>query len=442
MSEVIQIKEFEPITCETEDKLGYGKHRMSTRDFKELYSFIRDYSSEDNKTDILELMKISYKRNVGDIISLKNYVGIIQLPSGLKIEILPKIDFGNDLDNIKETKRIFLKMLRSMQDFDGKVFTDANLDIDHMNMYEIFINMYLQETRRLVKKGLKSDYIRQEDNLKYYRGKLLVNEHIKLNLVHKEKFYVGYDEFCVNRAENRLIKSTLIKLQKLTQSNENSKEIYRLLTYFEMVEPSNNLYKDFSSIVADRNMKDYGLLMQWSRVFLMNQSFTTFSGSQYSKAILFPMESVYESYVARMMNKVMTPLGWDVHMQHKGKYLFDLPQKKFAICPDLVLNRHNRCVILDTKWKALTDKPSLNYGISQGDMYQMYAYSKKFKTSEIWLLYPMNNEFRGHQPIWYKESGEDSILTNVNLFFIDFTEKDIFFRLADIINSNKDMQYA
>jgi 5-methylcytosine-specific restriction enzyme subunit McrC len=39
---------------------------------------------------------------------------------------------------------------------------------------------------------------------------------LKLNLAHKERFYVGFDEYQVNRPENRLIKSTLLKLQRIS----------------------------------------------------------------------------------------------------------------------------------------------------------------------------------------------------------------------------------
>ena len=56
-----------------------------------------------------------------------------------------------------------------------------------------------------------------------------------------------------------------------------------------------------------------------------------------------------------------------------------------------------------------------NYGISQADMYQMYAYSKKYKTSEIWLLYPVNDEMRNHTDIRF-DSGDG---TTVQVFFVD-----------------------
>lgn len=188
-----------------------------------------------------------------------------------------------------------------------------------------------------------------------------------------------------------------------------------VLTAFEMVDASVNYAKDFSQVVINRNTKDYEMLMQWSKVFLMNKSFTTFSGSTASRALLFPMESVYESYVAQQMKKVMSPEGWDVSSQDKGHYLFTEPRRQFALRPDIVMKRGERTVILDTKWKSLVDNERVNYGISQADMYQMYAYSKKYNTPEIWLLYPVNDEMRNHYPIRF-ESGDG---TTVNLHFVD-----------------------
>ncbi|WP_334291217.1 5-methylcytosine restriction system specificity protein McrC [Butyrivibrio sp. AE2032] len=43
-------------------------------------------------------------------------------------------------------------------------------------------------------------------------------------------------------------------------------------------------------------------MIKWARIFLFNKSFTTFSGQEKSRALLFPMESVYESYIAKQIN--------------------------------------------------------------------------------------------------------------------------------------------
>lgn len=416
MGKLLEVKEFDSITGNADYENDKNYKYLEQPAFDGLIEFIHEYAGDEENADALDFMKISYKRNVGEVVSIKNYVGLIHMKNGVQVQVLPKVSFGDgDDEGNTKTKKVFLKMLRSMKDFPSKVFNDANLKVDKMNLYEIFINMYLQEVRQLVKHGIKSSYVEQEDNLKYYKGKLLVGPHVRANLAHKERFYVSYDEFHPNRAENRLVKATLNKLQKLTSSAENSKEIRQLLTAFEMVEPSTNYAKDFAQVKIDRNTKDYEMLMQWSKVFLMNKSFTTFSGDSTSRALLFPMESVYESFVAQNMKKIFGPTGWDVSSQEKGHYLFEEPRRQFALRPDIVIKKDKRIVILDTKWKSLVNNERINYGISQGDMYQMYAYSKKYKTPEIWLLYPVNDEMRNHTPISFY-SGDN---TYVRLFFVD-----------------------
>ena len=417
MDKLLEVKEYDSITGNVDYKDDEKYKYLDQKAFADLIEFIHECAGDEENADALDFMRIAYKRNVGDVVSIKNYVGLIQMKNGYQVQILPKVSFGDGAEDPgdKRTKKIFLKMLRSMKDFPSKVFNDASLKVDQMNLYEIFINMYLQEVRQLVKRGIKSAYVTQEDNLKYYKGKLLINQQIRTNLAHRERFYVTYDEFHPNRAENRLVKATLLKLQKLTSSAENAKEINQLLTALEMVEPSINYQKDFSRVKIDRNTKDYEMLMQWSKVFLMNKSFTTFSGDSTSRALLFPMESVYESYAAQQIRKIFCPDGWEVSSQDKGHYLFVEPKRQFALRPDIVLEMDGRTVIMDTKWKSLVNNERINYGISQADMYQMYAYSKKYKTSEIWLLYPVNDDMRDHTDIRF-DSGDG---TTVNVFFVD-----------------------
>ena len=414
MKGLLEVREFDKISCKKEYEPDYKY--LPQPAFDDLIEFIHSFTGDEEYADALEFLKVGYRRNVGDYVSVNNYVGLIQMQNGYQVQVLPKIDLGENPDEGNgETKQVFLRMLRSMKDFPSKVFNTANLKMDRMTLYEIFINMYLQEVRVLVKHGIKSAYIAREDNLHFYKGKLVVSEHIKQNAAHGERFYVRYDEYLVDRPENKLVKATLLKLQKITTSAENQKEIRQLLTAFEMVTPSINYQKDFSRIVINRSTKDYDLLMQWSRVFLFNRSFTTFSGGHNARALLFPMEKVFESYVAQQLKKVLLDLDWELSTQDRGFYLFDSP-RQFALRPDIVITRADETrVILDTKWKSLVDRPGVNYGISQVDMYQMYAYSKKYDTSEIWLLYPQNQEMKDHSDISFKSN--DGV--NVRLFFVD-----------------------
>lgn len=426
MVNVLSVREFDTITCNEEYKDSEYYKYLDEKHFSELKTFIEEYSTENDSSDILEFMKPGFKRGLGSTITFNSYVGIIELPSGFQIEILPKVNLDGEDERLSRTKRVFLDMLCCLKDFDGKSFNTASLNTDRMNLYEIFINMYLQETRNLVKHGIKSAYILNEDNLRFYKGKLKICDHIKVNVAHKERFYMQYDEYQVNRAENRLVKTTLLKLQKLTKSTENDKEIRQLLVSFELVDVSTNIDKDFDSVSLGRDTKDYEKLIAWSEVFLRNKSFTTFSGKKSGSALLFPMEQVFEAFVARWIRRIFLDESdgeYRVSVQDRGYYLFDVP-RKFRLRPDIVVRKNGiEPVIMDTKWKRLKPDSSINYGISQADMYQMYAYSKKYHTSDIWLLYPSNEDVAdlGENISFVAEQEEDKKV-NVRIFFIDLAD--------------------
>lgn len=148
-----------------------------------------------------------------------------------------------------------------------------------------------------------------------------------------------------------------------------------------------------------------------------------FSGTTEARALLFPMERVFEDYVAQQMRKAFLPFGWHVSPQDQGCFLFDEPKRMFSLRPDVVVTRDvNQKIIMDTKWKRLSPEKT-NYGISQADMYQMYAYAKKYSTDytpDVWLLYPKSKEMRDTELISFKS--KDSV--HVRAFFVDLANME------------------
>ena len=413
MKKTLVVKEYDQIINEKNKEEWMNVHTLPEETFNNFKIFIEEFNTELTESDALDFMRVGYKRDYGDILSIRNYVGLIQMNDGTQIEVLPKISFD---DSDKTAKEVFIKMLRSLKEFSGKVFNSASLNVDRMNLYEIFISMYLQEVRYLVKKGIKSSYENKQDNLRVYKGKLKVKEQLRFNLIHKEKFYVEYDEYTTNRPENRLIKSTLLKLQRLSNYIENIREIKNLLNSFELVETSSNYDRDFSQVVINRSNKEYETIMNWSRVFLYNKSFTTFSGNTTARALLFPMERIFESFVSSELQKETRSTHWSMSTQDRGLFLFDEPEK-FSLRPDIVVTKENNDrVILDTKWKALINNERSNYGVSQADMYQMYAYAKKYDSNKVFVIYPLNQEM-----VIYADNGIEfkSDEISVKILFFD-----------------------
>lgn len=211
-------------------------------------------------------------------------------------------------------------------------------------------------------------------------------------------------------------------MQFLVRSTKNKTDLKTLLNAFSDVEPSVDYKGDFEKCVPDRNMKDYETVLVWCRIFLTGQGFTSFEGTEVAYALLFPMETLFESYIAAMMKKVFPEREFSVSAQDRKYHLFDYPGKRFLMRPDLVVTRKTdgAIFVMDTKWKLLSaNKP--HYGISQPDMYQMYAYQKKYGAENITLLYPLTDEVPAGEEIVFQS--KDGVTVRVE--FIDlFRTKD------------------
>lgn len=429
MKPVYQIKEYGSFITGKEIE---GYITLPPHIFEQLENFILTNRSKD--TDALELMGLSARKGIGKVITAKNYVGIITLSDGTTIEILPKIFSAVEDDAAAtKTKRLLVEMLKTLRDSPYKSLQTSSVNIEKMNIFEVFIRMFVDEVFFIVKRGLKCSYETIEENTTFFKGKMKFSQQIKFNHSHKEHSFVEYDSFSANRPENRLLKSTLLYLYKHSASSRNRNDIKTLLNYFAEVETSTDYKSDFAKYVPDRNMKDYSTALLWSRVFLMGKSFTSFSGSEVALALLFPMETLFESYVATLLKKHLTPIGYTVSAQDKSYYLFDDP-KRFAMRPDIVIHRKSdgAIFIMDTKWKILSDSKA-NYGISQADMYQMYAYQKKYGAQNVTLLYPQTEKMMLNSKIEFKS--QDNVAVKIQ--FVDlFSIQDSIASIANKLEEN------
>lgn len=385
---------------------------LPEKTFAQLEAFL--LANRNRDTDALELMGISARKGVGKIITAKNYIGLIAMNDGTTIEILPKIHSRVE----GSVKRLVIEMLKTLKFSPYKSLQSSHVDVDKMALFEIFIRMFIDEAFRLVKHGLKSNYETVQTNEGFVKGKLMFSEHIKRNYAHRERAFVEYDEFNNNRVENRLIKSTLLYLYRKTTSTKNKTDLKTLLSAFSEVEPSADFKSDFGKCVPDRNMKDYETVLVWCRIFLSGQGFTSFEGTDVAYALLFPMETLFESYIAAMMRKVFPNREFSVSAQDKKYHLFDYPGKRFLLKPDLVITRKGdgTIFVMDTKWKLLSaNKP--HYGISQPDMYQMYAYQKKYGAENITLLYPLTEDVPvGEEVVFQSKDGVTVRVEFIDLF--------------------------
>ena len=343
------------------------QHDIGKKDFDDIENFILKNSDEN-----APFLRIASGVG-GKFIQARNYVGVLQTKSGLTIEILPKIADKNDAER---SKAVFIKMLKTLKNFPFKSSNLASLKTQNLPLLEIFISMFLCELEALVKKGIKSDYVTLEENLNFLKGKLNINEQIKRNSIHKERFYVGYSEFLSDIKINSIIKTTLQFLYKKSNSSKNQQKIRELLFIFDDVSTCSDYKNFFAKLVINRQIKYYEQTLLWCKIFLLNNSFTPHNGDDLALALLFDMNALFESYVGNFIKKSFP----GTILQHSEKHLVEEP-KSFKLRPDIFLKGK---FIADTKWKII----KLKDDISQADLYQLYAYGKKHECDKLYLIYP------------------------------------------------------
>ena len=351
------------------------QHDISKKDFFDIENFI--LKNSDENASFLSIGSGSG----GKFIQVRNYVGVLQTKSGLTIEILPKITDETKSDN--KSRAVFIKMLKTLKNFPFKSSNLANLKTQNLPLLEIFISMFLRELETLVKKGIKSDYVTLEDNLKFLKGKININEQIKRNSIHKERFYVEYSEFLKDIKINQIIKTTLKFLYKKSNSSKNQQKIRELLFIFDEVSTCDDYKNFFEKLIINRQVKHYEQTLLWCKIFLLGDTFTPHKGNDLAFALLFDMNALFESYVGNFIKKKYT----NVSLQHSEKYLIENP-KGFKLRPDIFLEGK---FIADTKWKIIRqdiNESEKKYKISQADLYQLYAYGKKYECGELYLIYP------------------------------------------------------
>lgn len=379
--------------------------------------------SEDENNEQIDVLKRGQRKIEGishSVLTAQNFVGVIVTDDGTTIEILPKISTEADKTEVRKT---FLKMLRSLrQSPDNKIFDQASLSSTKMHLLEIFIDMFCREVENLIRKGLKSDYVVQNKNEFFLKGKLDLKKHLQHNFVHKERFFVAFDEYVMDTPENCLIKTTIDLLFNKTRNGKNKKRLREMKFVFDEVKQSKDIKSDFTRIKEDRTMRGYQLTLQWCRVFLAQESFTSFYGKNIAFALLFDMNKVFEDYVAHCLRQ-----GGEyenVTTQQSGESLIEYRKPKFNLRPDLFLYPQNDVprIIADTKWKLINNDAGKKWGISQSDIYQMFAYGKKFNCKQIQLIYPKNENFEKSEAIekMYFEYDKDNSEINSSLEVLCF----------------------
>lgn len=308
-----------------------------------------------------------------------NYVGVIKI-GNLTIEILPKIEKADNDFGTWQT--VLIDMLKISLQVEANTTTLANINLNQHSVLATYINIFLNETETLLHKGLIKKYRKEQGNKTALKGKLVFSKHITQNLLHAERFYVEYNDYNRDNIYNFILKATLECIIKIDASYYLTHKARTLLDCMPECTAKPISESLFSKIVFDRKTEGYKTAIELARIILLNYHPDVKSGSNNILAIMFDMNLLWENYMYYKLRQAGNKVGVTVHGQQKRLFWNDIANNKnLSLKPDLVLNKGDKNIVIDTKWKY-------DSTLSIQDVRQIYAYGDYFKAEQNYLMYP------------------------------------------------------
>lgn len=334
-------------------------------------------------------------------LKLDNYVGVVETPCGTRLEILPK-HFEED-DCVQRSRTLLQRMISDATDLKVKEVGETSLQTFDVPLSEWVMSRFLAALEHLVKRGVRSDYLRIEAAERFLRGQLDIVRQIRQPPGRQNIFQIRHDVFLPDRPENRLLKSALVQVCRLTQTPKNWRLAHELRGLLQEIPASPDVAADFKRWRKDRLMAHYQPSRPWCELILNRQMPYSLVGKWQGISMLFPMEKLFERYVAGKLSALLErdsrltaqPSRYSLCM-HDGGSMFRME-------PDLMIERADERWILDTKWKLLdAQNKGEKYGLSQADFYQLYAYGKKYLSGagQMMLIYPKRKSFYKPLPVF------------------------------------------
>ena len=345
-------------------------------------------------------------------IKLGSYVGYLQSPSGECIEVLPKTKQQNSSElELTQNRNLLRDMLLTAMQLKPRMADSADLLGMHTPLHEWIISQYLSELNKLVRRGLRFDYQQVEEESRFIRGQLNQVKQSQQPPDRANWFHIRHDIYTPNRIENRLLKTALDDVLKITKNGDNWRLANVLCHHLSVIEPSQNPQHDLQRWQDTKFMQPYNAIKPWCELILekLNPNFQ--QGFHPGISLLFPMEKLFEGFVGFYLGRSLAK-NCSLKTQARSKFLMrhtalglHKEQSWFQLQPDFFIHGQCNPSVLDAKWKLIDDRLNSSkskYKIAQNDLYQLFAYGHKYLHAEgqMMLIYPKHPQFEHPLPVF------------------------------------------
>ncbi len=400
-----------------------------------------------NRKSIEYLEKLNIAQVFRSGIKFQNYVGVVSFRD-LRLEILPKFMrtgekfvMAEDVNNRKEILSSLVKMLE-YSGWGGIKSVDLTRLGEEDEFFEIYVYLFARNLSSLLKTKRDSSYIRNYDELRFVKGRIDFKRYGNPARLHKIPCH--YFERSIDTTINRTLKYVSYLLTKNVRNRETRRLLQRIPPILEPATLAPVSISEIDRITFNRLNSSFEPYINFCKTFLQ-RSVLSFQGDNLDFfSFLIPMEILFERFIAKAVEEIVENefKNYILNIQKKFGHLARIGNTgMFALQPDIVLFKDNSDKqIIDTKYKLLNPEER-KLGISQQDLYQMYAYCRELNSGECVLLYPEGVNGAIERDFKLGKNGEINLhvrtISLVNLFENGRLSTDFKKRLKEAIGLNQ-----
>lgn len=233
---------------------------------------------------------------------------------------------------------------------------------------------YLTVLKRLTKRGLRKDYVSQEENLQCkVKGRILAGENLRMNVIGRrlDRCYCCFHEYTVDSQENRLLKKALLFTSRFIRKFSSHDSFARLssltnslLAQFENVGDEIEIYQ-IRRVATNGLFKDYNEAVILAKQILRRFGYSIEKVNKNeggTPVFWIDMSRLYEVYVYGLLNRA-----------YGKQILFQIPGYHQCTADFIKLDEN---LIIDTKYKPKYENG--NKGIIE-DIRQISGYARDEK---------------------------------------------------------------
>lgn len=324
----------------------------------------------------------------------KGMVGVIAA-EGCSLEILPKLD-PDAADNPADAPALRERLIGLLDvAWTLRLSTGATAAIAHQphSVLDVLIRLFAERLITQTRRGLPRAYLTHEEDLPALRGRLDVMRQFTRNIVRPDRLACRFDALSHDIPLLQIMKSCVLLLRRHARAGETLRLLDELRFVMAEVSDIPTSRLPWDRVQINRTQHGWQDLLDMARRFLGRDWQATHHDTRAASGVtlLFPMNDLFEQYVAAMMRRVIDGTKLLLSAQGGLKYcLTDSERQRFQTKPDLLVKQGEKPkAIIDTKWKIVGKDPEdPKRGISQADVYQMMAYGQLYDCDDLILLYP------------------------------------------------------